>query len=63
MLGPGETQLERWAPQHNRHMDILEGVWERATKLMDKLEHLSHEERLRELGLLSLEKRRLRGGL
>ena len=54
-----EYCIQMWSPQYRRDMDLLECIQRKATKRIHGMEHLSYEDKLRELGLFSLEKRRL----
>ena len=55
-----EYAITACAPLHKKDMIIIENVQRRATKLVRSISHLSYSERLKSLGLPSLEYRRER---
>lgn len=48
-----------WASQFKKQRELHERVQEGATKMIRRLQHLSYEERLRDLGLFRQDKRSL----
>merc|ERR1712035_20916 len=52
-----------WSPSTKKHIRKLERIQRAATKLPQRLRDLTYEERLRILGLTTLEQRRERGDL
>ena len=56
-----ECSVQFWTPCYKIDRDLLERVQWRAMKITKVLENLPYKEKLSNLGLFSLEKRRLRG--
>jgi hypothetical protein len=56
-----EYAVTVWSPHLKRHIDIIENVQMRATKLVDGFGNLNYRERLKKLNLQTLAYRRLRG--
>ena len=48
-----------WCCQYRRNIELLQRVQRKATKMVQGMDHLSYEYKVKELGLFSLEKRRL----
>ena len=50
-----EYCIQIWSPQYRRVVDLFKNIQRRATKMIQVMEHLSYEDRLRELQTLQLD--------
>ena len=58
-----EYCIQAWSPYLRKDIDMIERVQRRATRLIEGFSDMSYEDRLEQTGLISLEKRRVRGDL
>ena len=55
--------VQFWSPYYRMDINMLESVQRRMTKMIHNVRNLEYKERLKTLGLHSLERRRLRGDM
>ena len=55
-----EYAVQFWSPHLRRHIDKMERVQRKATKIIPDIRNQSYQQRLKDLKLISLVKRRLR---
>ena len=58
-----ETCIQAWSPWTKTDIDLLESVQQRAVKMCSGLKGKTYTERLKEVGLTTLEERRIRGDM
>ena len=58
-----EYAVQAWRPHLRKDIELLEGVQRRATRMVVDIKGMGYEERLKLLGLTTLETRRTRGDL
>ena len=54
-----EYCIQVWSPQYKKDSELLERIQRRATKMIRGLKHLFYKDRLKEMRLFSLKRRRL----
>ena len=58
-----EFCVQAWCPYLRKDIAMIERIQRRATKLIEGLRDMSYSECLSHIGLISMEKRRVRGDL